>query len=137
MYQAFDKMRSVTDRENAALVKHDGAVAVAGDGYQLFPSWRRHSAGVLAMARKGVTVNAVCPGFTDTDIVRDAVATIVAKTGRSEQQARTELVAGNPQQRLVHTAEVANAVLWLCMPQSGAMNGQSLAVAGGGIDYEK
>ncbi len=87
----------------------------------------------LEMATKGVTVNAVCPGFTDTDIVRDAVAAIVAKTGRSEQQARTELAAGNPQQRLVHTAEVANAVLWLCMPQSGAMNGQSLAVAGGEV----
>ncbi len=87
----------------------------------------------LEVATKGITVNAVCPGFTDTEIVRDAVANIVAKTGRSEDQARAELAAGNPQRRLVQTEEVANAVLWLCMPQSAAMNGQALAVAGGEV----
>ncbi len=87
----------------------------------------------LEVAEKGVTVNAVCPGFTDTDIVRDAVANIVAKTGRSEQEARADLAAGNPQKRLVQVEEVANAVLWLCMPQSSAMNGQALAVAGGEV----
>lgn len=87
----------------------------------------------LEVATRGVTVNAVCPGFTDTDIVRAAVSNIVAKTGRTEAQARAELAAGNPQQRLVQVEEVANAVLWLCMPQSGAMNGQALAVAGGEV----
>lgn len=87
----------------------------------------------LEVAARGVTVNAVCPGFTDTGIVADAVANIVAKTGRSPDQARAELAAGNPQQRLVQVEEVANAVLWLCMPQSGAMNGQALAVAGGEV----
>ncbi len=87
----------------------------------------------LEVATKGVTVNAVCPGFTDTDIVRDAVRNIVAKTGRSEEQARAELAAGNPQQRLVTIEEVAGAVLWLCMPQSGSMNGQAIAVAGGEV----
>ncbi|MGZ8288667.1 MAG: SDR family NAD(P)-dependent oxidoreductase [Telluria sp.] len=87
----------------------------------------------LEVAAKGVTVNAVCPGFTETDIVRDAVANIVARTGRSEEQARAELAAGNPQQRLVQPQEVANAILWLCMPQSAAMNGQAVAVAGGEV----
>lgn len=87
----------------------------------------------LEVATRGVTVNAVCPGFTDTDIVRDAVRNIVAKTGRTEDQARAELAAGNPQQRLVQVEEVADAVLWLCMPQSGAMNGQAIAVAGGEV----
>ncbi len=87
----------------------------------------------LEVATRGVTVNAVCPGYTDTDIVKDAVANIVAKTGRTEEQARQTLAAGNPQQRLIQVEEVANAVLWLCMPQSGAMNGQALAVAGGEV----
>jgi NAD(P)-dependent dehydrogenase (short-subunit alcohol dehydrogenase family) len=87
----------------------------------------------LEVAAKGVTVNAVCPGYTETDMVKEAVANIVAKTGRSEQQAYAELAAGNPQQRLVHPAEVASAVLWLCLPAAGAMNGQALAVAGGEV----
>jgi len=87
----------------------------------------------LEVANKGVTVNAVCPGYTETDIVREAVANIVAKTGRSEAEARAELAAGNPQQRLVQCDEVANAVAWLCLPESAAMNGQSVAVAGGEV----
>lgn len=87
----------------------------------------------LEVASKGVTVNAVCPGYTETDIVRDAVANIVAKTGRSEAEALAELAAGNPQKRLVQPDEVANAVAWLCMPGAGAMNGQSVAVAGGEV----
>jgi 3-hydroxybutyrate dehydrogenase len=80
-----------------------------------------------------VTVNAVCPGFTETDIVRGAVANIMQKTGRSEQEARAELAANNPQQRLVQPEEVASTVAWLCMPESAAMNGQAIAVAGGEV----
>jgi NAD(P)-dependent dehydrogenase (short-subunit alcohol dehydrogenase family) len=87
----------------------------------------------LEVATKGVTVNAVCPGYTETDIVREAVANIVARTGRSEDEARAELGAGNPQKRLVQSDEVANAVAWLCLPESAAMNGQSVAVAGGEV----
>jgi len=87
----------------------------------------------LEVATKGVTVNAVCPGYTETDIVRDAVANIVAKTGRSEAEARAELAAGNPQKRLVQSEEVAGTVAWLCLPESAAMNGQSIAVAGGEV----
>ncbi len=110
-------------------------------GYRYVAAYCAAKHGVIGMTRalalevaaKGVTVNAVCPGFTDTDIVKDAVANIVTKTGRSELEARAELAAGNPQQRLVQVEEVANAVLWLCLPQSGAMNGQALAVAGGEV----
>lgn len=87
----------------------------------------------LELATKGITVNAVCPGYTETDIVKDAVANIVDKTGRSTEQARAELAAGNPQKRLVQPEEVANAVAWLCLPGSAAMNGQALAVAGGEV----
>lgn len=87
----------------------------------------------IEMATKGITVNAVCPGYTDTGIVRESIANIVATTGRSEAAALAELTAGNPQKRLVQPDEVANTVTWLCMPGSDAMNGQALAVAGGEI----
>jgi NAD(P)-dependent dehydrogenase (short-subunit alcohol dehydrogenase family) len=117
------------------------ASTAALTGYRYVAAYCAAKHGVLGMTRalalevatRGVTVNAVCPGFTDTDIVADALANIVAKTGRSEEQARRELAAGNPQQRLVQVEEVANAVMWLCLPQSGAMNGQALAVAGGEV----
>ena len=87
----------------------------------------------LELATKNITVNAVCPGYTETDIVQDAVANIMQKTGRSEEQARAELAAANPQQRLVQVDEVANAVAWLCQPESSAITGQSIAVAGGEV----
>jgi NAD(P)-dependent dehydrogenase (short-subunit alcohol dehydrogenase family) len=87
----------------------------------------------LELAAKGVTVNAVCPGYTETDIVQDAVANIVRKTGRSAEQARAELASANPQGRLVRPEEVAHAVAMLCMPEAAAMNGQAIAVAGGEV----
>ena len=85
----------------------------------------------VEVATKGVTVNAVCPGFTDTDIARDAVAFIVAKTGRTAEQALAEVTSRNPQKRLVRPEEVANTVAWLCLPGSEAVTGQAIAVAGG------
>jgi NAD(P)-dependent dehydrogenase (short-subunit alcohol dehydrogenase family) len=84
-------------------------------------------------AKTRVTVNAVCPGYTETEIVKDAVANIMAKTGKSEAEARAALVAGNPQGRMVQPDEVANAVLWLCLPGSEAVTGQSIAIAGGEV----
>jgi NAD(P)-dependent dehydrogenase (short-subunit alcohol dehydrogenase family) len=87
----------------------------------------------LETADKGVTVNAVCPGYTETDIVRDAVANIVSKTGRSEAQARAELAARNPQRKLVQPEEVADAVGWLCQPSAASITGQAIPVAGGEV----
>ncbi len=85
----------------------------------------------LEAARTGVTVNAVCPGFTDTDIVRDAVKNIADKTGRSEDEALAELTQHNPQGRLIKPSEVADAVFWLCRPESASITGQAIVVAGG------
>ena len=87
----------------------------------------------IEVATKGVTVNAVCPGYTETDILRDAIANIAIKTQCTEEEALVELASKNPQQRLVQPEEVANAVVWLCLPESSAMNGQAIAVAGGEV----
>lgn len=87
----------------------------------------------LEFAKKGLTVNAVCPGYTETDIVRDGIANVMAKTGRTEEQARAEFTAGNPQGRLVQTDEVADTVAWLCGPAASAITGQSIAVCGGEV----
>jgi 3-hydroxybutyrate dehydrogenase len=87
----------------------------------------------LELASTGVTVNAVCPGFTDTDLVAGSIDTIMKKTGRSHAQAVAELAKHNPQGRLVTPAEVADTVLWLCGEGAGAITGQAIAVAGGEV----
>ncbi|HEX2632535.1 MAG TPA: SDR family oxidoreductase [Bradyrhizobium sp.] len=80
-----------------------------------------------------ITVNAVCPGFTDTDLLASSIDNIMKKTGRSRDQAIADLSRHNPQRRLVSAAEVADAVLWLCGEGAGAITGQAIAVAGGEI----
>ena len=85
------------------------------------------------LATRGVTVNAVCPGFTETPLLEAAVTTIVGKTGRSADSARAELARSNPQGRLVTPEEVAATVAWLCRPSSSAISGQAISVSGGEI----
>jgi NAD(P)-dependent dehydrogenase (short-subunit alcohol dehydrogenase family) len=87
----------------------------------------------LELAKKGITVNAVCPGYTETDLLRQSIEGIVAKTGRSQAQARAELAAGNPQGRLVQPEEVADAVAWLCREDAAAITGQAISVSGGEV----
>ncbi len=87
----------------------------------------------LEVAKKGITVNAVCPGYTETDILRESIANVVAKTGRSEQEARASFAAGNPQGRIVQPEEVADTVLWLCGQGASAIHGQSISVSGGEV----
>ncbi len=87
----------------------------------------------LEVASTGVTVNAVCPGFTDTDLLASSIDNIMKKTGRSREQAVAEFSRHNPQGRLVTPAEVADTVLWLCGENASAITGQAIAVAGGEI----
>ena len=82
-------------------------------------------------AKTGVTVNAVCPGFTDTDMVGEAVDRIVAKTGRNADSARAEIVKSSPLGRLITPAEVADAVCFLARRESGGITGTAITVAGG------
>lgn len=85
----------------------------------------------LETARSGVTVNAVCPGYTETDMVAGAMAAITAKTGLSEAEALAQLVKDNPQGRLISPEEVAAAVVHLCGPGSQSVTGQSMLINGG------
>lgn len=87
----------------------------------------------LELAETGVTVNAICPGYTDTEIVADAIDTIVAKTGRSEAEAMATFTGASPQGRLIQPDEVAGTVLWLLSDAARSVTGQAIVVAGGEI----
>ena len=81
--------------------------------------------------KTGVTVNAVCPGYTDTDLVRDSLARIAARTGRSREDALADMLKAGAQQRLVQPQEIADAVLRLCSPEGATVTGTTVVVAGG------
>ena len=87
----------------------------------------------LEFATTGITANCVCPGFTDTQMVDDAVTNITTTTGRSGDEALAKLVQYNPQKRLITPEEVADTVLWLCQDLSRSITGQSIVIGGGEI----
>jgi NAD(P)-dependent dehydrogenase (short-subunit alcohol dehydrogenase family) len=110
-------------------------------GYAYVAPYCAAKHGVVGLARalaaelapRGVTVNAVCPGFTETPLLDGSLATITEKTGRSHADARGELVRHNPQGRFVTPDEVAGTVLWLCTPSAQAITGQAISVSGGEV----
>jgi len=83
--------------------------------------------------KSGVTVNAVCPGYTDTDLVQDGIGHVITKTGRTREQALADMLKDKPNGRLITPQEVADAVLFLCSPGASAITGTTLTVAGGEI----
>jgi NAD(P)-dependent dehydrogenase (short-subunit alcohol dehydrogenase family) len=87
----------------------------------------------VEVARTGVTVNAVCPGYVDTDLVSENAARIAARTGRTAEEIKKTFYKDNPQQRLITVDEVAGAVVWLAGDSAGAVNGQPIAITGGEI----
>ena len=107
-------------------------------GYPYVAAYCAAKHGVIGLARAlslelapfGVTVNAVCPGYTDTPLLNAAAEKISAKTGRSAEDSRAILAKDNPSGRLIKPEEVAQAVLRLCLPSAGSMNGQIIAITG-------
>ncbi|MGD9924348.1 MAG: SDR family NAD(P)-dependent oxidoreductase, partial [Pseudorhodoplanes sp.] len=84
-------------------------------------------------AKTGVTANAICPGYTDTDLVRESVAAVSGKTGKSREDVVAQYVKDVPMARLIRPEEVAAAVLYLCGADAGAVTGTAMTVAGGEI----
>ncbi|UDL92409.1 SDR family oxidoreductase [Mesorhizobium sp. PAMC28654] len=82
-------------------------------------------------AKSGVTVNAICPGFVETEMLEDSIQRIIEKTGRSDEQARASLASTNPQGRFIQPEEVAEAVLWLCGNAAQSITGQAISISGG------
>jgi len=87
----------------------------------------------LELAPAGIAVNAVCPGYTDTDIVRGGMAQIMDRKGKSEAEALQSFTQANPMQRLVRPDEVAEVVRWLCRQAPAAITGQSISISGGEV----
>ncbi len=84
-------------------------------------------------ATQNITVNAICPGFTETPLLADSIANIMEKTGRSEEETRAALAGANPQGRIIAPEEVAATVLWLCAAESKSITGQAISISGGEI----
>jgi NAD(P)-dependent dehydrogenase (short-subunit alcohol dehydrogenase family) len=130
---------SMKDRPYGRIVAVASTAGLKGYAYVSAYSAAKHAviglvrSLALELANTRITVNAVCPGFTDTDLVAGSIDNIMKKTGRSREQAVAELSKHNPQGRLVTPKEVADTVRWLCAEGAGAITGQAIAVAGGEI----
>ena len=85
------------------------------------------------LARTGVTINALCPGWVETAMAHEAVARIVAKTGRSEAEARASLENMSPQRRMIQPEEVAHTCVMLCADEARGIHGQTIVIDGGAI----
>jgi NAD(P)-dependent dehydrogenase (short-subunit alcohol dehydrogenase family) len=139
VYSIQAALPSMKDRPYGRIVAVASTAGLKGYAYVSAYSAAKHAviglvrSLALELASTSITVNAVCPGFTDTDLVAGSIDNIMKKTGRSHEQAVAELAKHNPQGRLVTPKEVADTVLWLCGEGASAITGQAIAVAGGEV----
>jgi NAD(P)-dependent dehydrogenase (short-subunit alcohol dehydrogenase family) len=112
---------------------------VTGYGYSAAYCAAKHAmvgftrALAIDLARTGVTINALCPGWVETQMAEDAVARIARKTGRSVDEARTQLAAMSPQRRMIAPEEVAHAAAMLCSDAARGIHGQTIVIDGGAV----
>ena len=110
-------------------------------GYPYIAAYCASKHGVIGLTRtlalecvkKGITVNAICPGYTDTDLVSEAVDAIIEKTGKHREEIQSEIDNISPMGRMVTPEEVAETVSWICLPSSASITGQSIVVSGGAV----
>jgi 3-hydroxybutyrate dehydrogenase len=139
VYSIQAALPSMMDRPYGRIVAVASTAGLKGYAYVSAYSAAKHAviglvrSLALELANTPITINAVCPGFTDTDLVAGSIDNIMKKTGRSREQAVAELARHNPQGRLVTPKEVADTVLWLCGEGASAITGQAIAVAGGEV----
>ena len=134
--QVFGKMR---DAGYGRIVNISSTVGLRG--YPYIAAYCASKHGVIGLTRtlaleavkKGITVNAICPGYTDTDLVAEAVDSIVGKTGRKRDDIQSEIDNMSPMGRMVTPEEVAETTGWLCLPSSASITGQAIVIAGGAV----
>jgi NAD(P)-dependent dehydrogenase (short-subunit alcohol dehydrogenase family) len=138
IYAAIDALRETASPQDPARIINIASTAGL-QGYPHVSAYVAAKHGVigltralaLELARQHITVNAVCPGYTETDIVDKAVSDLMQKTGKNAQEVRAMLASRNPQKRMIQPDEVAQTVWWLCQPASASINGQAIALDGG------
>ena len=125
---------------NAGRIVNIASTAALG-GFRYGAAYAASKHGVLGLTRslalevaeRGITVNAVCPGYVETDMMRAGIANVVARTGKTEEEAREFFASQNPQKRVIQPSEVAATVMWLCSDGAAGVNGAAIPMSGGEV----